>query len=66
MPTLFSMMEKHPNMSFCQSIQTETETHECSVTTDKSQYMDSMIFSLVQLPGKVWVKGVSIAFSKVR
>ena len=52
MPTLFAMMEKHPSASFCQSIQEEAEEQHCN-NSDTGQYIDSMIFSMIQLPGKI-------------
>lgn len=59
MPTLFAMMEEHPSASFCESIQpshstTTADTAECSSAyTNPAQYIDSIVFSLIQLPANI-------------
>lgn len=53
LPTIYSRLESHPTETFCDSIATSDDANNCSsnVFRNKQQYLDSIFFAVIQLPG---------------
>ena len=54
MPTIFAKMEETPNASFCESIQSAGIAEVNCTKGNVQQYIDSIYFALIQLPGKYY------------
>lgn len=55
LPTIYTRLEAHPDEPFCQSITVSDDLNKCmpSSINNKSQYVDSMFFAFIQLPGNL-------------
>jgi len=55
LPTIYSRLESHPSETFCDSIATSDDANSCSsyTFTNKQQYLDSIFFAVIQLPGNL-------------
>jgi VNT family MFS transporter (synaptic vesicle glycoprotein 2) len=53
MPTIFAKMEDSPSSSFCDSVSNSEITGPDCQKGNKEQYIDSIYFALIQLPGNV-------------
>ena len=51
MPTIFAKMEDSPSSSFCDSVSKSEITGPDCQKGNKEQYIDSIYFALIQLPG---------------
>lgn len=55
LPTIYKRMELYPTEPFCDSIKSSTDSSDCSYETlnNRAQYMDSILFAMIQLPGTI-------------
>ena len=52
LPTIYNRLEENPSEPFCKSIAAKEEGTGCSIASNSAQYLDSILFAFIQLPGE--------------